>query len=297
MKDVLAIGELSKAEIIELLERARKIKESGFERSMVGKIMASCFFEPSTRTRFSFESAMKRLGGEVIGFADESNISTQKGESLGDAIRIIGGYSDVVVIRHPEVGSAHVAADSTKKPVINAGDGENEHPTQTLLDLFTIKECQGKLEGLNIILAGDLRHGRAAHSLALGLKAFSPRLFFVAPKTLQMPDAICETLKREGVLFSCHDTFSGVIERADILYMTRLQKERFSTLHTMPLQITCELLEKAQQHLKVLHPLPRVDEISREVDKSDHAYYFDQAENGLYIRAALLERVVRDHDH
>ncbi len=292
MKDVLSIGELSKEEISTLIDRAQEIKAKGFERSMVGKIMASCFFEPSTRTRFSFESAMKRLGGEVIGFADDSNISSQKGESLEDAMRIIGGYSDVVVIRHPEEGSAHVAAGATQKPVINAGDGENEHPTQTLLDLFTIKECQGTLDGLKIIIAGDLRHARTAHSLALGLKAFSPRFFFVAPKALQMPDAICETLKREGVLFSCHDTFDGVVERGDILYMTRLQKERFTTQHTMSLQVTEKLLSKAQPHLKVLHPLPRVNEIARDVDDTEHAYYFDQAENGLFIRAALLERVV-----
>ena len=293
MKQLLTIGELSKVEILDLIEEAIVIKNQGFKQTLKGKILASCFFEPSTRTRLSFETAFKRLGGEVIGFSDDTNLSTKKGETLFDSMKVIGSYSDIIVIRHPREGSAKQTALATDKPVINAGDGKNEHPSQTLLDLFTIQECQGRLEGLNIILAGDLLHGRTAHSLALGLKEFSPRFFFVSPSSLQMPQSICDELRAAQVPFSFHESFDEVIKRADILYMTRLQKERISTDLSSSLVVNVELLKHAQKHLKVLHPLPRVDEIETAVDETEHAYYFQQAENGIYMRAALLNKLLK----
>lgn len=293
MKHLLAIGQLSKKEILQLIQEAQIIKEKGFKKTQEGKILANCFFEPSTRTRLCFETAFLRLGGKVIGFSDDTSLSTKKGETLFDSIKVIGSYCDLIVIRHPQEKSAEHAASATTKPVINAGDGANEHPTQTLLDLFTLQECQGKLDKLNIILAGDLLHARTAHSLALGLKHFSPRLFFVSPESLQMPKKICDALHSAKITFTCHSSFEEVIDKGDILYMTRLQKERFVQEHASSLQITADLLKRAPKHLKILHPLPRVDEIHPDVDATEHAYYFQQAENGVYMRAALINAILQ----
>jgi len=293
MKDLVSIKELSKDEIQALLKRAMEMKQKPPGPILQGHVMASCFFEPSTRTRLSFEAAMKRLGGEVIGFSDDKSTAAKKGESLHDSMKVIGLYSDVVVIRHPLEGSARQASEATEKPVINAGDGANEHPTQTLLDLFTIQECQGKLDGLHIAFVGDLLYGRTVHSLAYALKQFDVRLYFVSPPTLQMPDNVCEDLKRAGVRYSFHNSIDEVLGKCDILYMTRVQKERFTNAEEYKrvkdhFILTAEMLEKAKEGLKVLHPLPRVNEIAQAVDATEHAYYFPQAENGLYVRQALL---------
>jgi len=292
-KDILSVKEIDKAQILQILAVAQKMKQKPAEALLKGKVMASCFFEPSTRTRLSFESAMKRLGGEVIGFSEPKATAVQKGESLHDSIKVVGLYSDVVVIRHPLEGAAREAAEATQKPVINAGDGANEHPTQTLLDLFSIQECQGTLEGLHIALAGDLLYGRAMHSLVHALCHFKTRLYFVSPQALAMPDAICAQLRQHGVPFSCHATLDEVIDKCDILYMGRIQKERFTNPELYErvkdlYKVDLNLLSKGKKNLRVLHPLPRLQEIERAVDATKYAYYFSQAENGLYVRQALL---------
>jgi len=236
---------------------------------------------------------MKRLGGSVVGFADPNVTSTKKGESLFDSIKIIGQYVDVIAMRHPLEGAARRAAEATDKPIINGGDGANQHPTQTLLDLFTIQECQGKIEGLKIALVGDLKYGRTTHSLAQALINFNARLYFVAPDSLQMPEHICTELKNKKINFTKHEKIEDVIDEVDILYMTRIQGERFPD----PMEyeriknvfiLKESMLANAKNNLRVLHPLPRVNEITTDVDTTKHAYYFEQAENGLYVRQALL---------
>lgn len=292
-RDIISIGELSKADILTILEKAGKLKKTPEPKLLDGYVLGSCFFEPSTRTRLSFETAMKRLGGDVVGFADPSVTSTKKGETLYDSIKIIGQYVDVIAMRHPLEGSARRAAEATDKPIINGGDGANQHPTQTLLDLFTIKECQGNLENLKIALVGDLKYGRTTHSLAQALVNFNARLYFVAPESLQMPNHICEELKNKKITFSKHEKIEDIINEVDILYMTRIQGERFPD----PMEyeriknvfiLKESMLTNAKKNMRVLHPLPRVNEIATDVDATKHAYYFEQAENGLYARQALL---------
>lgn len=292
-RDILSIKELDKSQILHLLDRAKEMKDLNPGPLLKGQVMASCFFEPSTRTRLSFESAMRRLGGEVIGFAESHSTASQKGESLYDTMKVIGFYSDIIVLRHPLEGSAKQAASATEKPVINAGDGANEHPTQTLLDLFTIRECQNRLENLSIAFVGDLLYGRTVHSLALALCLFGCRLYFVSPEGLEMPDTICQKLRQAQIPFSFHRSIEEVVDKVDILYMTRVQKERFANQEDYlkvkdDLVLTPQLLEKGQKNLKILHPLPRVNEIDKGVDDTSFAYYFQQAENGVFVRQALL---------
>lgn len=296
-RSILKIDDLKKEEILHLLALAKKIKQTPPGRILEGKILASCFFEPSTRTRLSFESAMKRLGGDVIGFSEPGSTSTKKGETLHDSMRVIGAYADIIVMRHPQSGSAEEAARATTIPLINAGDGANEHPTQTLIDLFTIKEAQGRLENLNIMLVGDLKYGRAARSLALALRHFGAHLFFVAPCALEMPENVCASLKESGISFSLHQEMEEVIGTADVLYMTRIQEERFLDKREYDkvknsFRLTPEIIKKGKESLSVLHPLPRVSEISTECDLLPQALYFEQAENGLYVRQALLLKLL-----
>lgn len=298
-RDILAMGDFSKDEILEVLNTATLMKKGALKRTLEGKIMASCFFEPSTRTRLSFESAMLRLGGKIIGFSESSSTSATKGESLSDSMRVVGSFADVIVMRHPLEGSAKGAALATTTPVINGGDGANEHPTQTFLDLFTILECQGKLEGLNVVCVGDLKFGRTVHSLVLALKHFGARLFFVSPPSLALPDRTLDYLRDAGVPFSCHREMEEVIGKADVLYMTRIQQERFgdiSEYHAVKnsFRLTPEILKQGKETLKVLHPLPRVDEINQEVDAMPQAAYFAQAENGVFVRMALLSLILGD---
>lgn len=302
LKDILSIDDISPEEILELIAVAEDFKKRPSRdvlrgKLMANKLMASCFFEPSTRTRLSFEAAMKRLGGEVIGFSDGAVTSTKKGESLSDAMKVIGSYVDVVVIRHPVEGAAQVAADATLKPVINAGDGAGEHPTQTLTDLFTIKEVKGSLKGLTIALVGDLKYGRTVHSLAKALRHFGAHLFFVSPPSLAMPKGVCEMLAKAGVSFSFHEKMEEVIDKSDILYMTRIQGERFTDqLEYEKVKssfvLSAEMVKKGKKGMKVLHPLPRVGEIAPECDALEAALYFQQAENGQYVRQALLKMVL-----
>ena len=296
-KDIISISEISKPEILHILKVAKDLKTKPQPKLLDTYVMASCFFEPSTRTRLSFETAMERLGGRVMGFADPGVTSAKKGETLYDAIRVIGGYADVIAMRHPIEGSTRRASEATDKPILNGGDGANQHPTQTLLDLFTIQECQKKLEGLEIALVGDLKYGRTTHSLAQALANFDVKLHFVAPEVLQMPEYICDELRDKKVKFTLHDKIESVINKVDILYMTRIQGERFAD----PMDyeriknvfvLNAKMLNKAKPNMRVMHPLPRVNEITTDVDSTKHAYYFEQAENGLYVRQALLGLVL-----
>ena len=289
-RDIISIRDFSKADILHVLDVAQRFEQKQ-EMLLQGKVLASCFFEPSTRTRLSFESAMHRLGGRVIGFSEGACTSQSKGESLHDTMRIISSYADVIVIRHPQVGSAKVAADAAFVPVINAGDGPNEHPTQTLLDLYTIQKLKGMIDGLNIGFVGDLKYGRTVHSLAHALTHFNVNLFFVSPQSLAMP----AELLHDGDV----QTFdlNQVLPELDVLYATRIQKERFPTLHDYnqvrhSYCLDKSILGKAKPDLKILHPLPRVDELHPELDNYPHAAYFEQAANGVVVRQALLGLVL-----
>ncbi len=297
-KHVISISDLTRPDMELVVATAQRLKAEPDTRLLKDKLVASCFFEASTRTRLSFETAVQRLGGNIIGFADGGNTSAKKGETLADSIKIIGSYTDAVVMRHPKEGAARLASEFSRVPVINGGDGSNQHPTQTLLDLFSIHETQGKLDGLNVAFVGDLKYGRTVHSLAQALSLFNCRFFFISPEALAMPDYLCEELEEKGIQFSVHETMEEVMPELDILYMTRVQKERFDETEYkhMAAKFVLEVatLEGAKPTMKILHPLPRVDEIDVAVDKTPHAYYFQQAENGVYARQALLALVLNE---
>mgnify|MGYP000479241399 FL=1 len=296
-RDILSIAELTREEMEAVIATAAQLKARPRNDLLKDKVIASCFFEASTRTRLSFETAVQRLGGTVIGFADSANTSLgKKGETLADSIKIISSYADAVVMRHPQEGAARLASEFSRVPVINGGDGSNQHPTQTLLDLFTIHETQGLLDGLTLAFVGDLKYGRTVHSLAQALSLFNCRLYFVSPEALAMPDYICEELDDRGIQYELVANLEEVVPELDILYMTRVQKERFDETEFQHMKarykLEAEMLTHARPTLKVLHPLPRVDEIALDVDSTPYAYYFQQAENGVYARQALLARVL-----
>ncbi|MFA6427140.1 MAG: aspartate carbamoyltransferase [Candidatus Magasanikbacteria bacterium] len=296
-KDIISINQLTKDGIMHILKHARLLKQTPNKELLKGHVMASCFFEPSTRTRLSFETAMERLGGQVMGFADAGVTSAKKKESLYDSMKIIGQYADVIAMRHPLEGAARRASEATDKPILNGGDGANQHPTQTLLDLFSILETQGTLENLHIAMVGDLKYGRTVHSLAQALKHFGARLYFVAPESLKMPSYIARELETSGIVVTEHERIEEIINAVDILYMTRIQAERFADQMEYEkiknvYVLTADMLENAKSNLRVMHPLPRVNEIHVNVDETPHAYYFEQAENGLYVRQALLGLVL-----
>ncbi|UGA54490.1 aspartate carbamoyltransferase [Vibrio sp. DW001] len=298
-KHIISIPEFQRNELELIVETAGKLKSEPNPELLKNKVIASCFFEPSTRTRLSFETAIQRLGGTVIGFDNGGNTSlAKKGETLADSVQVISSYVDAFVMRHPQEGAARLASEfSNGIPVINGGDGANQHPTQTLLDLFSIYETQGRLDNLNVALVGDLKYGRTVHSLTQALAKFeNNRFFFIAPDVLAMPDYICEELDNAGIPYSLHTEMDDVIPELDILYMTRVQKERFDESEYAHIKsafiLSAEQLSDARENMKVLHPLPRVDEIANDVDKTKHAYYFQQAENGVYAREALLALVL-----
>lgn len=300
-KHIISISELSRAELELIVRTAGQLKAEPKPTLIKDKVIASCFFEPSTRTRLSFETAVQRIGGSVIGFDNGGNTSlAKKGETLADSVQVIASYVDAFVMRHPQEGAARLASEfSNGVPVINAGDGSNQHPTQTLLDLFSIFETQGRLNNLNIAFVGDLKYGRTVHSLTQALAKFdNNRFFFVAPEALAMPDYICEELDDAGLQYSLHSDMESVISELDILYMTRVQKERFDESEYAHIKsafvLTAAMLQDARSNMKVLHPLPRVDEITTDVDKTSHAYFFQQAENGVYAREALLALVLNE---
>lgn len=300
-KHILSIPELSREELELVVETAGHIKAEPRPTLLQHKVVASCFFEASTRTRLSFETSIQRLGGRVIGFPDAGNTSAgKKGETLADSVRVISSYVDAFVMRHPREGAARLASEfSGGVPVINGGDGANQHPTQTLLDLFTIYETQGRLDNLHIAMVGDLKYGRTVHSLTQALTKFkNNRFYFIAPDVLAMPDYILDQVKEAGMEYSIHSTMEEVMPELDILYMTRVQKERFDESEYAHIKsafiLTGQTLEGAKDNLKVLHPLPRVDEITVDVDSTPYAYYFEQAENGVYARQALLALVLNE---
>ncbi|KQN60855.1 MULTISPECIES: aspartate carbamoyltransferase [unclassified Rahnella] len=299
LKDIISINDLSREELELVLETAASLKASPQPELLKHKVIASCFFEASTRTRLSFEASVHRLGASVVGFSDSSNTSLgKKGETLADTISVISTYVDAIVMRHPQEGAARLATEfSGNIPVLNAGDGANQHPTQTLLDLFTIQETQGRLDNINIAMVGDLKYGRTVHSLAQALAKFNGnRFYFIAPDALAMPGYILALLEEKGIEYSLHSSIEEVVPDIDILYMTRVQKERLDPSEYANVKAQFVLraadLTHAQPHLKVLHPLPRIDEITPDVDKTPYAWYFQQAGNGIFARQALLALVL-----
>ncbi|MFQ5721867.1 MAG: aspartate carbamoyltransferase [Candidatus Aminicenantales bacterium] len=295
-RDIISIRDFSKDELLYILEMSKGM-EVDKPQLLKGKILATLFFEPSTRTRLSFESAMYRLGGEVIGFSDEKVSSVKKGETIWDTVKMAEKYSDVIVIRSPIEGSARLAAEAASVPVINGGDGANQHPTQMLLDLYTIQKTKRKIDSLKIGFLGDLKYGRTVHSLAVALSYWQVEMYFIAPEALQMPEHYLKELKGKGVKCRKTSDVFEISDTLDILYVTRIQQERFPDpmeyekyKHAYRLDKT--LLEHIKEDLKIMHPLPRVGEISPELDETDHALYFEQAANGVTVRKALLALVL-----
>jgi len=280
-----------------VLDLAEEFEKNPSQKIMDGKVIATLFFEPSTRTRLSFESAVNRLGGRIIGFSEASSTSVSKGESLKDTILTVANYSDLIVMRHPVEGSARFASEVSPVPIINAGDGANQHPTQTMLDLYSIRKTQGTLNNQKIVMVGDLKYGRTVHSLLMAMSQFNASFVFIAPKELQMPQEYKMFLKDAGLKFEEHTDLAENIKDADIVYMTRVQKERFSD----PMDyekvknayiLRNHMLEGTKENMRILHPLPRVNEINIDVDDNNKAYYFTQALNGVYARMAIMASIL-----
>jgi len=296
-RSLISINDFNREEILHVLDVAEEFESDTNQPLLEGKVVGSLFFEPSTRTRLSFETAINRLGGRVVGFSDSASSSTTKGESLKDTIQMVSRYADLIVMRHPLEGSARYASEQSSVPVINAGDGANQHPTQTMLDLYSIRKTQGKLENLDIFLVGDLKYGRTVHSLLMAMSNFNPTFHFVSPEELRMPREYNLFLEEHGIPYYEHGELSEIIDEADVIYMTRVQKERFSD----PMEyervknayvLRKNMLNKTKDNMRVLHPLPRVNEIHTDVDSSPKAYYFDQARNGVFTRMALIAVVM-----
>lgn len=297
-ESLVSITDYSKEQILDLLEKTKKFEANPNRRVLEGKVIATLFFEPSTRTRLSFETAVNRLGGRVIGFSDAATTSSSKGETLKDTIMMVSNYADLIIMRHYLEGAARYASEISSIPIVNAGDGANQHPSQTMLDLYSIYKTQGTLQNLNITMVGDLKYGRTVHSLLMAMSHFNPTFHFVAPDELKMPEEYKEFCRQKKIPYQEHSDFTEeVINQADILYMTRVQRERFTdlmeyekvknvyTLHN-------QMLDGSKPNLRVLHPLPRVNEISYDVDDNPKAYYFQQAQNGLYARQAIICNVL-----
>lgn len=292
--DFVTIADLSKEKIMYLMNMAQAFEMHPNREILKGKVVATLFFEPSTRTRLSFETAANRLGARVIGFSDAKVTSATKGETLKDTILMVSNYADVIVMRHHIEGAAQYASEIAPVPIVNAGDGAHQHPSQCLLDLYSIYKTQGTFENLNIYLVGDLKYGRTVHSLIMAMRHFNPTFHFIAPEELAMPEEYKLYCKQHGIKYIEHTDFNeDVIAGADIIYMTRVQKERFSDLMEYERVkdvyiLKNDMLGKAKENMKILHPLPRVNEIAYDVDENPHAYYIQQAQNGLYAREAIL---------
>jgi len=293
-RSLVSITDYTKDEILRILDLAEDFEKNPTRSLLGGKVVATLFFEPSTRTRLSFETAVNRLGGSVIGFSDASTSSSVKGETLKDTIKMVSNYADLIVMRHPLEGAARYASEVANVPVINAGDGANQHPTQTLLDLYSIRKTQGTLNNLTIVMVGDLKYGRTVHSLLMAMAHFSPTFHFISPDELKMPaeyKRFCDEWKMP--YFEHAEMDDEVLNSADILYMTRVQRERFTDLmeyekvkHTYTLKN--KMLENTKPTMRILHPLPRVTEIDADVDDNEKAYYFEQARNGVFARQAVI---------
>ena len=297
-RSLVTIANYSKEKILYLLELAHEIEKHPNRKILDGKVVATLFFEPSTRTRLSFETAAGRLGARGIGFADPKVTSGTKGETLKDTIMMVSNYADIIVMRHYLEGAAQYASEVAPVPIVNAGDGANQHPSQTMLDLYSIQKTQGTLDNLNIFLVGDLKYGRTVHSLLTAMRHFNPTFHFIAPKELAMPEEYKVYCREHGIRYEEHEDFNAdVIAEADILYMTRVQRERFTDLMEYERVkdvyiLRAAMLKKARENMKILHPLPRVNEIAYDVDNDPHAYYFEQARNGLYARQAIISDVL-----
>ncbi|MCM1137107.1 MAG: aspartate carbamoyltransferase [Duncaniella sp.] len=295
---LVSISDIGRDEILKLLETTRQFEENPSRRLLEGKVVATLFFEPSTRTRLSFETAVNRLGGRVIGFSDANTTSSSKGETLKDTIKMVSNYVDLIIMRHYLEGAARYASEVTDIPIINAGDGANQHPSQTMLDLYSIYKTQGTLENLTITLVGDLKYGRTVHSLLMAMRYFNPHFRFVACRELGMPAEYKTFCDENGIKYTEHSDFSPeVINSSDIIYMTRVQRERFADIMEYErvkdlYNLNSSMLDGAKENMKILHPLPRVNEIAQDVDDNPHAYYFEQARNGLYARQALICRAL-----
>ena len=296
-KDIINTAQFSPQELNLIMNTAanfeKQVKDGEVIRNMEGQVVATLFFEPSTRTRLSFETAANRLGARVITVANPASSSVAKGESLADTIRTVDGYADVIVMRHPMKGSAQIAADNAEHPFINAGDGAGQHPTQALLDIYTIRKEKGALGGHTVSFIGDLKNGRTVHSLGYFMALYRNKMFFVSPKALRMPEDITADLRSRGAEIEETEDLREALAVSDVVYVTRIQRERFED----PAEyeklkgsyiINRALIDQAKKGITILHPLPRVDEISTDVDEYEGAAYFRQAHNGLYIRMALL---------
>jgi aspartate carbamoyltransferase catalytic subunit len=295
-RSLISINDYSKEEILRVIDLAGEFEKNPSQRILEGKVVATLFFEPSTRTRLSFESAVNRLGGRIIGFIDSTTSSATKGETLKDTIKTVSNYSDLIVMRHPIEGSARYASEVAMVPVINAGDGANQHPTQTLLDLFSIRKTQGTLENLKLFIVGDLKYGRTVHSLLMAMAHFNATFYFISPRELRIPQEYKLFLDQRGLKYYEFTDFRDIVSDADIMYITRVQKERFSdpieyekTKNAYVLKNS--MLQNTKSNLKILHPLPRVNEISTDVDDNEKAYYFQQALNGVYTRQAIMSLI------
>ena len=296
-RSLVSINDYSKEEIMQILEIAAEFEKEPHQNLLNGRVIASLFFEPSTRTRLSFESAIQKMGGNVVGFSSAATSSVQKGESLKDTILTVCNYSDLIVMRHPVDGSARYASEVATVPIINAGDGANQHPTQCLLDLYSIKKTQGTLENLEVTFVGDLKYGRTVHSLVIALCQFNTKFHLVSPVELKLPSAVKRHIKEANLQYEQYTDFNEVIPKSDIIYMTRIQRERFPD----PLEyekvknayiLNNSMLDNSRENCRILHPLPRVNEISIDVDSNPKAYYFEQALNGVFVRQALIAAIL-----
>lgn len=296
-KSLVSINDITKADYENILHLAEKFEANPKRKILEDTVVATLFFEPSTRTRLSFESAASRLGAKVIGFTDAATSSVKKGETLKDTILTVSNYSDIIVMRHPKEGSARYASEVSPVPILNAGDGANQHPTQCLLDLYSIRKTQKKLDNLNIAFVGDLKYGRTVHSLVTALANYKTTFHLVSPIELKLPSSVKRYIKENNLEYHQYTELDEVIPKVDILYMTRIQQERFAD----PLDyervknayiLRNSMLEGSKKNLRVLHPLPRVNEITEDVDSNPKAYYFQQAQNGVYIRQALLATIL-----
>ncbi len=293
-KSLVSIFDFSKDDILRLIEKAEMFEQNPNRRLLEGKVCATLFFEPSTRTRLSFETAVNRMGGRIIGFTDASTTSSSKGETLKDTIMMVSNYADLIIMRHYLEGAARYASEVTQVPVINAGDGANQHPTQTMLDIYSIYKTQGTLSNLKITMVGDLKYGRTVHSLIIGMSHFNPTFYFVAPDELKIPEPYKNFCDQKGIRYYESTDFSEeIIQLSDIIYMTRVQRERFTDLIEYEkvknvYVLRNNMLAKSKDNLRILHPLPRVNEIAYDVDNNPKAYYIEQARNGVFARQAII---------
>jgi len=297
-KSLISITDFTKEEYLKIMRLAEDFEANPNQKLLQGKVIATLFFEPSTRTRLSFETAINRLGGKIIGFSDSSSSSVSKGETLHDTIRMVSNYADMIIMRHPMEGSARYASEVSSVPVINAGDGANQHPSQTLLDMYSIIKTQGSLDNVNLFLVGDLKYGRTVHSLLMAMSQFENPIFnFIAPPELALPNEYKLHLASKGIRYFEHSEFTDIINAADIIYMTRVQKERFID----PVEyekvknvyiLKNEMLKNTKENMRILHPLPRINEIHTDVDSNPKAYYFTQAKNGVFTRMAIIAHLL-----